>query len=84
MCKRSEKEDCENSATLKVRLVFFHFFRFSFSLICSANQWTGFYMISASVMKGLRSMLRASLWSEEHFMESLVSNFKVNINQEKY
>ena len=22
-------------------------------LICSANQWTGFYMISASVMKGL-------------------------------
>ena len=23
-------------------------------LICSANQWTGFYMISASVMKGLR------------------------------
>ena len=23
-------------------------------LICSANQWTGFYMISASVMKGLK------------------------------
>ena len=23
-------------------------------LICSANQWTGFYMITASVMKGLR------------------------------
>ena len=22
-------------------------------LICSANRWTGFYMISASVMKGL-------------------------------
>ena len=22
--------------------------------ICGANQWTGFYMISASVMKGLR------------------------------
>ena len=22
-------------------------------LICRANQWTGFYMISASVMKGL-------------------------------
>ena len=22
-------------------------------LICSANQWTGFYMITASVMKGL-------------------------------
>ena len=23
--------------------------------ICGANQWTGFYMISASVMKGLRN-----------------------------
>ena len=23
------------------------------SLICRANQWTGFYMITASVMKGL-------------------------------
>ena len=24
-------------------------------LICGANQWTGFYMILASVMKGLSS-----------------------------
>ena len=24
-------------------------------LICGANQWTGFYMITASVMKGLRT-----------------------------
>ena len=23
-------------------------------LICSANQWTGFYMITAAVMKGLK------------------------------
>ena len=23
-------------------------------LICSVNQWTGFYMITASVMKGLK------------------------------
>ena len=23
--------------------------------ICSANQWTGFYMITASVMKGLKN-----------------------------
>ena len=22
-------------------------------MICGANQWTGFYMISASIMKGL-------------------------------
>ena len=26
---------------------------FILTLICSANQWTGFYMITASVMKGL-------------------------------
>ena len=25
-------------------------------LICSANQWTGFYMITASVMKGLNKL----------------------------
>ena len=24
------------------------------SLICGANQWTGFYMMSVSIMKGLR------------------------------
>ena len=24
-------------------------------MICSTNQWTGFYMITASVMKGLRT-----------------------------
>ena len=27
-------------------------------LICSANQWTGFYMITASVMKELRRVLQ--------------------------
>ena len=25
--------------------------------ICGANQWTGFYMISASVMKGLKNLV---------------------------
>ena len=29
-------------------------------LICSANQWTGFYMISASVMKGLKALTQCS------------------------
>ena len=24
-------------------------------LVCSANQWTGFYMITASVLKGLNN-----------------------------
>ena len=27
-------------------------------LICSANQWTGFYMITASVMKGLNRQMK--------------------------
>ena len=27
-------------------------------LICSANQWTGFYMITASVMKGLKHLAK--------------------------
>ena len=27
-------------------------------LICSPNQWTGFYMITASVMKGLSEFVR--------------------------
>ena len=27
------------------------------SLVCGANQWTGFYMITASVMKGLKHFL---------------------------
>ena len=26
------------------------------SLICTANQWTGFYMITASILKGLNSL----------------------------
>ena len=26
-------------------------------LICSANQWTGFYMITASAMKGLSKVV---------------------------
>ena len=30
-------------------------------LICSANQWTGFYMITASVMKGLRVLALITL-----------------------
>ena len=30
-------------------------------LICSANQWTGFYMITASVMKELKYNLRRHL-----------------------
>ena len=32
-------------------------------LICSANQWTGFYMITASVMKELRKSQISTLRS---------------------
>ena len=32
-------------------------------LICGANQWTGFYMITASVLKGLT----LSMWMGEPF-----------------
>ena len=31
------------------------------NLICFGNQWTGFYMIEASVMKGLHSVRTQSL-----------------------
>ena len=34
-------------------------------MICGANQWTGFYMISASVMKGLKKSERIN-----HFVSS--------------
>ena len=30
------------------------------SLICGANQWTGFYMITASVMKGLKVTVQSN------------------------
>ena len=32
-------------------------------LICCANQWTGFYMITASVMKELRKQLDETFYS---------------------
>ena len=35
-------------------------------LICSANQWTGFYMMTASVMKGLKNT--ASIERENPFL----------------
>ena len=31
-------------------------------LICSTNQWTGFYMITASVMKELNSRLEKNIY----------------------
>ena len=30
-----------------------HFMTEAVIILCGANQWTGFYMITASVMKGL-------------------------------
>ena len=40
-------------------------------LICRANQWTGFYMITASVMKGLRTVLRHFYALKKLFNEKL-------------
>ena len=36
-------------------------------LISSANQWTGFYMITASVMKGLNSEKMPTFYGFEFF-----------------
>ena len=41
-------------------------------LIRSANHWTGFYMISASVMKGLHKLLRESNLFSTEFTTELI------------
>ena len=41
-------------------------------LICPANQWTGFYMISASVMKGLNKLLTESNLFSTEFTTELI------------
>ena len=45
-------------------------------LICSANQWTGFYMIAASVLKGLKfyRLLAQLLSGKTHLPQSISSN----------
>ena len=49
-----------------MRLKLFHdggrYHRETSPLICSANQWNGFYMITASVMKEINSWSFAKLW----------------------
>ena len=46
-------------------------------LICSANQWTGFYMITASVLKGLRifSFLPQQQHIQSNFMTDSIRTF---------
>ena len=39
----------------------------NYYLGCGANQWTGFYMITASIMKGLK----ASSFRSNHYMCSI-------------
>ena len=41
--------------------------------ICGANQWTGFYMISASVMKGLNYMNECFLVWKPYFLTFCIS-----------
>ena len=40
-------------------------------LICGENQWTGFYMITASVLKGLRTCYFGDTWSVIPFMHNV-------------
>ena len=42
------------------------------SLICRANQWTGFYMIGTSVMKELKITLSASPHTHTIHIHSLL------------
>ena len=55
-------------------------------IICSANQWTGFYMVTASAMKELKKYQyrrKIFVMSEEHFFfYCIVSNrlFKSLLN----
>ena len=32
------------------------------TLICTANQWTGLYMIGTSIMKGLKTLFDMTMW----------------------
>ena len=45
-------------------------------IICSANQWTGFYMVTASAMKELKKYQyrrKIFVMSEEHFFFTVLS-----------
>ena len=53
LCSLSTQQRYKQSALRIKELIAFFGEYFTFSEICSANQWTGFYMTSASVMKGL-------------------------------
>ena len=39
-----------------------HYYIETSPLICVANQWTGFYMITASVVKGLKALFRQTVF----------------------
>ena len=60
LCSLSTQQRYKQSALRIKELIAFFGEYFTFSEICSANQWTGFYMTSASVMKGLMKILYAS------------------------
>ena len=51
---------------LKLHELFHDGGRYHIETSCSANQWTGFYIITASVMKGLNTLkyfLRLTKWN---------------------
>ena len=41
---------------------------------CSANQWTGFYMITASILKGLNKMIEAEIINLMETRKSIYRN----------
>ena len=53
-------------------------------LICSANQWTGFYMISASVMKGLTFLSSIPFWCSRKHQKTKKSDCFKGIKREHW
>ena len=49
-------------------------------MICCANQWTSFYMITASVLKGLRKLFFFPISLDYFSMRYLFSNISGNVN----
>ena len=50
-------------------------------LICSANKWTGFYMITASATKELRLLFLCFIYYEPHYLKLILKPQLVNSHQ---
>ena len=78
---KSKSQNKQYKITTKMRVQMDdmrHFLCFSLTFswrrpICSANQWTGFYMITASVLKGLKKTYQIFRIQQWHSMIKLFS-----------